>query len=236
MPKKHDYTAEELAEGVANNKNTPTSKSALELVQKRMHRVRVRLAHANDVEITDDQLNERIKTRILEIIETMDHYSLATAKLSELSSAFKTLFEAKQLLDGKPTQIMSRQDRVELDILLPKLVREARRRGVPVRTIDGQHIEGTGTEQNPKYREIEDLEPLEEDPLVLATPAERMRSLVPRSGAGQPPPKKKPPKTPRRGFPKGTTKAYFDRNGYEWPGLESDPATTKWRDIDPEGF
>jgi len=54
------------------------------------------------------------------------------ASLRDVAIAYGVLIDKKQLLEGKPTQILSVEERQELSDLLPALLREAERRGILV--------------------------------------------------------------------------------------------------------
>lgn len=192
-----DHTPYEELEVEAKAVGIPASK--LRILKQRMHFVKDQMDNepAPDL-LTDKQLQEGVRGKMSLVLKYMDNFTLATAKMSELSSAFKVLFEAKQLLDGKPTQIMDSTARMELDKLVPQLMKEARRRGIMVKDVEGEVIEGTINQPKKKKLKI--------------------------------PPKK------NSHFPHGATKAYFDRNGYKWPGADDDPNRTKWRDIDENGY
>lgn len=147
---------------------------------------------------TDRQLQDAVREKLSMVLGYMDNFSLGTAKLSELSSVFKSLFEAKQLLDGKPTQILDNTARLELDKLLPMLAAEAKRRGVIMKDIEGEVI-----------------------PQTVPAPKKRKLRDPPNAGGA---------------FPYGASKAYFDRNGFRWPGDPMDEPRTKWKDIDENGY
>ena len=92
----------------------------------------------------EEQLRDKVGTGLAQVLHYIDATTLGKAKLSELSQMFKTLFEAQQLLDGKPTTILSRGDKDQLKTLIPRLLQEAKRRGISlhkVKTVEGEEVE-----------------------------------------------------------------------------------------------
>lgn len=69
------------------------------------------------------------------LLNLVDEVDLASAPLKDKAYTFDVLVKNRQLLAGEPTQIMSVQDREKLNRLLPKLVKEAGRRGI---TFEGE--------------------------------------------------------------------------------------------------
>lgn len=90
---------------------------------------------------TEEQLRDKVGEGLAQVLFYIDAATLGKAKLSELSQMFKTLFEAKQLLDGKPTTILSRSDKDQLKTLIPRLLQEAKRRGINLKQVKGEVIE-----------------------------------------------------------------------------------------------
>jgi hypothetical protein len=116
--------------------------SALKAMKDRMSVVQRKIEVITETDIDDDQLREQVRKKVAIILACMDDYALSHAKLSELSTAFKGLFEAKQLLDGKPTQILDSSERASLAELMPKLFKEAKRRGINLeKAVKGEVIE-----------------------------------------------------------------------------------------------
>ena len=91
--------------------------------------------------LTESEMKDVVGEKLAQLIYYIDADTLGRAKLSELSQMFKTLFEAKQLLDGKPTTILSTDDKSQLRTLIPKLLREARRRGINLKDVKGEVID-----------------------------------------------------------------------------------------------
>ena len=77
---------------------------------------------------TLDQI-DRKKAMLLGYI---DDYAAANSSLKDVTTAFGILVDKHQLLSNKPTQIIDVNTRAELVELMPKLLAEARRRGVTV--------------------------------------------------------------------------------------------------------
>ncbi len=103
-------------------------RSVLTEVRRRVQAKHSALARPKEA-YTDDELKKAVGEKLAQAIFYIDSETLGRAKLSELSQMFKTLFEAKQLLDGKPTTILSRHDKEDLQSLVPKLIAEAKKRG-----------------------------------------------------------------------------------------------------------
>ncbi len=71
-----------------------------------------------------------IQERLALVLDRITPSKLSAAKLSELSGMMKQLFEAAQLLQGKPTTISDRSNVAALDKLVPAVLAEAERRGL----------------------------------------------------------------------------------------------------------
>lgn len=107
---------------------------------------RVRLAHVRRLKvkhegeetplkpITDEELKDSHRKALYLIHSYMDDKVVAEASLRDLATASAQLTEKLQLLEGKPTQIVSDLERKKLHELLPLLIEEGKRRGL---TIDG---------------------------------------------------------------------------------------------------
>ena len=65
----------------------------------------------------------------------MDETAMAQASLKDLSINLSVLVEKHQLLQNKPTQIIDFTSRQQLQVLLPRMVAEAKRRGI---VVDGE--------------------------------------------------------------------------------------------------
>jgi len=132
---------------IADETGLPRSK--LQILKQRVNLVE-ETKLSNPIEITDTQMRSEVKKKIAMVLGYIDNFSLATAKTSELSSIFKVLFEANQLLEGKPTTIMSREDRIHITDLIPKLLEEAQRRGISViKDVEGQVIQNVPAKEKP---------------------------------------------------------------------------------------
>jgi hypothetical protein len=90
--------------------------------------------------LTEAELREELGKKLAQVLFYVDATSLGQAKLSELAQMLRVLFEAKQLLDGKPTTILNREEKQELKTLLPRLLVEAKRRGLVMKDVKGQVI------------------------------------------------------------------------------------------------
>ena len=88
--------------------------------------------------ITDEELKRSHREKLSLIHSYMDDKVVSEASLRDLATASAQLTEKLQLLEGKPTQIMSDLERKSLLELMPFLIAEAQRRGV---TYDGKVTE-----------------------------------------------------------------------------------------------
>lgn len=76
----------------------------------------------------DEDLRAEIHKKIRMVLAHVDQSSIGGAKLTDLSTMFKTLQEQAQLLDGKPTAILSIEDKQGLNDIADKLRHEMARR------------------------------------------------------------------------------------------------------------
>ena len=93
--------------------------------------------------INQKELLLKIEDRMDKALEYMDDVAFASAPLRDLALTFGILHDKRQLLMGQPTQILSVQERKELNELLPEIVKEAERRGI---TIDSSPVHAGGEE------------------------------------------------------------------------------------------
>jgi hypothetical protein len=84
--------------------------------------------------LTLKQLTEEIDRKIAMVLGFMDEQSMAGASFKDLSIGLSVLIEKQQLLQNKPTHIIDFNSRQQLTVLLPRMVNEAKRRGI---TLDG---------------------------------------------------------------------------------------------------
>jgi hypothetical protein len=83
-------------------------------------------------EVQTKHLIALIEDRALMALEYMDEAAFAQANLRDLTIAMGVLLEKRQLLSGEPTQILSVEERRDLNEVLPLVMREAKRRGVTI--------------------------------------------------------------------------------------------------------
>ena len=88
--------------------------------------------------ITDEELKTSHREKLHLIHTYMDDKVMSEATLRDLAMASAALTEKLQLLEGKPTQIISDLERKNLFELMPLLIAEAQRRGI---TIEGKATE-----------------------------------------------------------------------------------------------
>jgi hypothetical protein len=89
----------------------------------------VSAAHPAEIDPHADLL-PTLKEKLALTISYIDRYNVSNAKLSELNSIIKTLFDMSQVLQGKPTSISSSENTKALSSLVPALMREIQRRGM----------------------------------------------------------------------------------------------------------
>ena len=88
-------------------------------------------------EIKDKQLAGVLRDKARMALGFMDEFSASKATFKDLATSVGVLVDKAQLLEGKPTAIMGRGEREQLDDLLPKLLEEASRRGI---TLQGEKV------------------------------------------------------------------------------------------------
>lgn len=95
---------------------------------------RLRTKYAPVVEatrkVTTDTLLESLGNVAQKIIDSIDPLDIEEASLKDKTIAFGILVDKRQLLSGQPTQILSVEERRNLDQLLPALIAEAEKRGL----------------------------------------------------------------------------------------------------------
>lgn len=77
---------------------------------------------------------EQLEKKIAELIGHMTEDKMAAAGVRELSTAISQLIEKRALLRNEPTQIVSHEQRMKLEELVPELIAEVKKRGM---VIDG---------------------------------------------------------------------------------------------------
>lgn len=85
----------------------------------------------------DFRLSEHIATlkrKIAQVLEGITDEKIAKAHARDLAIVYGVLIDKMQLLEGKPTQILSVEERRDLKDLLPLLMAEAARREITLRT------------------------------------------------------------------------------------------------------
>lgn len=71
-----------------------------------------------------------LQERMCLALSYIDRYNLSNAKLSEINTTLKTLFDVAQIIQGRPTSISHNENMRALKDLVPALMREAERRGI----------------------------------------------------------------------------------------------------------
>ena len=92
------------------------------------------------------ELLEQIDLKIALGLDYMDDLTFAASSLKELAVSLGILIEKRQLLQGQPTQIMSIEERKELDELIPALYEECKRRGLTIEATPIHHDDEEGVD------------------------------------------------------------------------------------------
>jgi len=82
--------------------------------------------------ITTDSLVKNIESKLPILLDAIDTDKVGNATLRDIAVAFGVLAEKRQLLKGEPTQILSYEERKNLNDLLPAIYKEAKRRDMPI--------------------------------------------------------------------------------------------------------
>lgn len=82
--------------------------------------------------ISDDDMKTRYREKIGLAFSYMDDKAMSEASFRDLSVGVTAMTEKLQLLEGKPTQIISDLERKHLNELMPLLIKEAERRGAVI--------------------------------------------------------------------------------------------------------
>ena len=83
-------------------------------------------------EYSTQNLLSMLNDRIGRAMGYLDDYAMADASAKDLSIVIGILLEKHQLLSNRPTHIISVEERMSLNALVPELVREAQRRGMTI--------------------------------------------------------------------------------------------------------
>jgi len=104
-----------------------------------LRRLKARYQPLHDTvqEVKVNELIALLDDRAMRAVAHMDDFAMATAGVKDLAIAAGVMIDKSQLLKGQPTSIISTAEREQLRDLLPKLLREAERRGI---TIEGEII------------------------------------------------------------------------------------------------
>ena len=107
------------------------SQMPLATVKALINRVRnhYQPVHEELKRIKDNEIIELLRDRTGRALGYLDDYSLSSASAKDLAITIGILIEKTQLLEGKPTQILSVEERRHINDLLPAVIKEAKRRG-----------------------------------------------------------------------------------------------------------
>lgn len=82
--------------------------------------------------LTLTQMTEEIEKKLTAIFSYMDDVSMSQASLKDLAIATGILIEKRELLNNRPTQIIDFTSRLQVQQMLPRMMAEAKRRGIVV--------------------------------------------------------------------------------------------------------
>lgn len=85
-------------------------------------------------QVTNQSLLKQIDSKLPMLLDGITKEKVKDAQLREIAVAFGVLAEKRQLLRGEPTQILSHEERQNLDKLGPAILKEIKRRGMVVDT------------------------------------------------------------------------------------------------------
>lgn len=120
--------------GRQTTRNTLTAAEIKKRSTKKLAERAIELINPND-------LLSASQEKLCLALSYLDITQLSQAKATELISVIKQLFDITQVLQGKPTSINASANRKALEDLLPRMIREAERRGMQVAS-QGKVIEG----------------------------------------------------------------------------------------------
>lgn len=90
--------------------------------------------------LTTSKMIQQLNEKIGMALEYMDDFSFSNASLRDLTIGLGILIEKKQLLSGEPTQILSVEERKNINELLPYLIKETNRRGITIEHVPGEPV------------------------------------------------------------------------------------------------
>jgi hypothetical protein len=133
-----DRTEEGLGqELVQDAKSAGLPEGVMKQIQKRIAAKRGKLERGTVKPLSHKELVNTLEQKLSMALEYIDDFALSGASAKDLSSTADVLNKNLQLVKGLPTQIVSHAERKKLNELLPALIAEAEKRGVPLKPIDG---------------------------------------------------------------------------------------------------
>lgn len=99
-----------------------------------IHRLGNKLSgvHEEAKRLTVAEMTAEIERKLFKIFGYMDDVSMSQASLKDLAIATGILIEKRELLNGRPTQNIDFTSRMTVHHMLPRLMEEAKRRGITV--------------------------------------------------------------------------------------------------------
>lgn len=82
--------------------------------------------------VTSTSLVKLIEEKLPMLLRGITEDKVADARLNEIGVIFGILTEKRQLLNGEPTHIFTHEERVNMNRLMPEMLREAKKRGMVV--------------------------------------------------------------------------------------------------------
>ena len=138
------HALEELGDPLANFKEIAVKcglpNKTVEILHRRLQR---RWVPVKDRvrQVTQKSLLDGIEQKMAQCLDYRDDVAFASAPRRDLALTFAIMHDKRQLLLGQPTQILTVQERKDLNELLPDIIAEAQRRGV---TIDQAPVHAGG--------------------------------------------------------------------------------------------
>ena len=102
----------------------------LKQLNKRIAARKGTLVRESSRKLSEKDTIDQLERKLHLALEYLDDFSFSASSAKDLAGVIDVLINNIQLLKGKPTQIMTIDDRRKLNELIPALIIEAQRRGV----------------------------------------------------------------------------------------------------------
>jgi DNA invertase Pin-like site-specific DNA recombinase len=106
-------------------------------IRRFIRRLKVRYQPLDDAvrQVRTQELIQLFEDRASRALDYLDDYAMAGASARDLAVVAGVMVDKARLLKGQPTQILSHEERKNINELIPAVIKEARRRGI---TIEGK--------------------------------------------------------------------------------------------------